>query len=207
MIRAILYDLDGVLVHACDWHYDAFNKALLDIANYSIPYDIHISTFNGIPTKEKLKILQEQRIIDTSQFDSIFEAKQRFTEEIINATATPYIEKIELHEYTNGLNKISACVTNSIRKTATLMLEKTLQLRYMKIVVSNEDVIKGKPQPDPYIFAMKRLSVCPVETLIIEDSDVGYRSAIESGANVRRVSECCQVNKGNVVKWLQEIQG
>ena len=57
-IKAILFDMDGVLIDARDWHYDALNKAL-DHFGYFISRDSHLSTFDGLPTKDKLKILSK----------------------------------------------------------------------------------------------------------------------------------------------------
>lgn len=205
MIRAILYDLDGVLVDACDWHYESLNRALREIADFSIPREAHLLDFNGLPTKTKLAKLLDHRVIKPDQVKAIFNAKQKYTVEVINELAQPYAEKIELHEYITSQRILSACVTNSIRETATIMLDKTWQLRYMRMIVSNEDVVKGKPNPDPYWFAMKRLCVTPDETLIIEDSDVGFASATASGAHVHRVAECCHVDKQSVSEWLREL--
>ena len=56
MIKAILYDLDGVLVDATEWHYESLNSALKEICGFIINRDEHISTFNGIPTMKKLEI-------------------------------------------------------------------------------------------------------------------------------------------------------
>ena len=57
MIKAILYDLDGVLVDATEWHYESLNAALKEVCGFVIKRDEHISTFNGIPTIKKLEIL------------------------------------------------------------------------------------------------------------------------------------------------------
>ena len=54
MIKAILYDLDGVLVDATEWHYESLNIALKEIAGFIIERSEHVSTFNGIPTKKKM---------------------------------------------------------------------------------------------------------------------------------------------------------
>ena len=60
MIKAILYDLDGVLVDATEWHYESLNAALKEVCGFIINRDEHVSTFNGIPTIKKLEILHEQ---------------------------------------------------------------------------------------------------------------------------------------------------
>ena len=71
MIKAILYDLDGVLVDATEWHYESLNDALKDVAGFIIKRDEHISTFNGIPTMKKLEILHDQGRLKKSLFDKI----------------------------------------------------------------------------------------------------------------------------------------
>mgnify|MGYP000288861841 CR=1 FL=1 len=63
MIKAILYDLDGVLVDATEWHYESLNDALKDVAGFIIKRDEHISTFNGIPTIKKLEILHVKNML------------------------------------------------------------------------------------------------------------------------------------------------
>jgi len=47
MTKVVLFDLDGVLVDACDWHYAALNKALMEICGFGIGREEHDSTFNG----------------------------------------------------------------------------------------------------------------------------------------------------------------
>ena len=53
-IKAILFDMDGVLIDAKEWHYEALNLALNHFG-YNINKESHLSTFDGLPTKEKLK--------------------------------------------------------------------------------------------------------------------------------------------------------
>ena len=55
MIKAILYDLDAVLVDATEWHYESLNAALKEVCGFIINREEHISTFNGIPTKKKIR--------------------------------------------------------------------------------------------------------------------------------------------------------
>ena len=53
-ISVVLFDLDGVLVDATEWHYEALNRALrlfgFDISRYE-----HLSAYNGLPTRKKLR--------------------------------------------------------------------------------------------------------------------------------------------------------
>jgi beta-phosphoglucomutase-like phosphatase (HAD superfamily) len=204
MIKAILYDLDGVLVDACEWHYESLNRALKAVCDIEISRQDHNSKYNGLPTKVKLEMLCKEGLVKPEQFDRIWQLKQDYTIEVINQKADPYIEKLELHNYTQYHNIISVCVTNSIRETATLMLDKTWQLSYMKFLVCNEDTEKPKPAPDPYLLAMKRLYLHADECIIVEDSDKGYASAKASGAHVIRVRGCHDVDKQLIKGFLHE---
>ncbi len=152
MIKAILYDLDGVLVDATEWHYESFNASLKEICGFELTRLEHIKTFNGLPTNKKLEILFEQNRIKKVDFDSIWNMKQNKTNEIIDQSASVDETKIRLHEGTKIFKKI--CVTNSIRQTALLMLKKTGQLSFMEHIISNEDVNNPKPNHEGYLKAI-----------------------------------------------------
>lgn len=199
MIKAILYDLDGVLVDMCDAHYISLNAALYDISGYKINYDDHMKRFNGLPTKTKLKMLIDDNIIVEPNIDRIYELKQQHTIEYINKNITPDYNKIKLHIWTNQKGIISACVTNSIRDTAKLVLEKSGQLRFMSFLISNEDVQgHNKPSPECYLKAINILDLKLDEILIVEDSEKGIQAAISSGALIHKVSGPHEVDLSNI---------
>ena len=197
MIKAILYDLDGVLVDATEWHYEALNDALKEVAGFIIKRNEHITTFNGIPTMKKLEILCEQGRLNKSMFEEIWEKKQEKTFGVIEKYGFTDSNKIRLHEQTKNLRKV--CVTNSIKKSALLMLEKTGQLQYMDFVISNEDVVSPKPSPEGYTVAIKKLNLKPKECMIVEDSPKGIEAAKKSNANVYEVSGFNEVTLENIL--------
>jgi HAD superfamily hydrolase (TIGR01509 family) len=200
MIKAILYDLDGVLVDATEWHYESLNEALKEVAGFIIERDEHVSTFNGIPTLQKLELLSKQGRLKKVFFDKVWQKKQEKTFDIIEKTAFIDSNKIRLHEQTKNLQKV--CVTNSIRKSALLMLEKTGQLQYMNFVISNEDVVHPKPSPEGYDVAINKLKLNSKECLIVEDSPKGLESALQSGANVYEVSGYNEVTLENILSKI-----
>jgi HAD superfamily hydrolase (TIGR01509 family) len=200
MIKAILYDLDGVLVDATEWHYESLNVALKEIAGFVIERDEHISTFNGIPTQKKMEILNEQNRLSPKLFQKVWDKKQEKTKEVIEQSASIDQNKIRLHENTKNLKKV--CVTNSIRETAKLMLEKTGQLKFMNFVISNEDVTDPKPSPEGYNLAMKRLKLEPNECMIVEDAPKGIEAAKLSGAHVYEVNGFYDVTLENILQKI-----
>src|SRR5690242_8021246 len=113
MIKCVLFDLDGVLVEACDWHYHALNKALKDAANTEISLDEHMSDFNGLPTNVKLEKLVSLGRIYGSQVDYIWRMKQDFTLDAIREFGKIDHVKIDLMQSLKALGLKIACVTNS----------------------------------------------------------------------------------------------
>jgi beta-phosphoglucomutase-like phosphatase (HAD superfamily) len=59
MIKAIIFDLDGVLVDTKAIHFKSLNKALKKYENYIIPFEDHSAIYDGLPTKKKLEILMK----------------------------------------------------------------------------------------------------------------------------------------------------
>ena len=200
-IKAILYDLDGVLVDACNWHYEALNRALMSVCGFKISLREHETTFNGLPTKSKLGLLKDQGKIKQESFQDVNTLKQQFTMELLE-TLTIDPEKVELHERVAELNIETACVTNAIRESAETMLRNTGQLSYMEFVVSNQDIVHPKPCAEGYIVAMVRLDVLPQDTLIVEDSPKGIQAARNTGAQVLEVANAAEVTWGRINAWL-----
>ena len=177
--EAVLFDLDGVLVDACEWHYNALNMALSDYKLPIIDYDTHITKYNGLPTKVKLQMLG----ISNSLLEKINNDKQKYTLEIIKNSANIMEEKIKLHEFLKKSNIKIVCVTNSIHETAKEMLIATGQMPYIDLLVTNEIVSKNKPYPDCYNYAIEFLKLDPFLTICVEDSPKGIEAAKNSMAN------------------------
>lgn len=175
-IECVLFDLDGVLVDACEWHYTALNDALLETVGFHISREDHISKYNGLPTAVKLRMLG----LEAQTASRIEALKQMKTLEIIAEQAQIMPEKQELHSYLKSQGIKIACITNSIHTTATAMLRQTGQIKFMDLVVSNGDVPRNKPHPDCYDFAVKTLGVDPSACLCVEDSPKGIEAARES---------------------------
>lgn len=206
MVKCVLFDLDGVLVEARDWHYYALNKALMQISHTEVSLKEHLHTFNGLPTAKKLEMLESTGRIKAEDKDRIWKLKQDLTVETIKEMGHVDKEKVNMMSYLKEQQFKIACVTNSIRKTAELMLEVTGQLSFVDLLVSNEDVEKPKPDPEGYIKALNVFCCLPDTALIIEDSDYGIEAASKSGAKIMKVSCAKDVTKDAVQKCLEKYE-
>lgn len=203
MIKAIIFDMDGVLIDAKDWHYDALNKALR-LFGYEINRYEHLTTYDGLPTKKKLEMLSIQNGLPKKLHRFINEMKQMYTVEIVRSLCRSRFK----HEY--ALSKLKAAgyrlavASNSVRYSVELMMEKARLAHYFDFMLSNEDVEQPKPSPDIYLKAMQKLGLSPKECLIVEDNEHGIRAATASGAHLLVVREVEDVNYANLCRRIAE---
>jgi len=187
MIKLVIFDLDGVLVDACEWHRASLNQALKEACDHEISLSEHYETFNGLPTRVKLKKLTEKGILPTTRHEEVYKRKQELTIETIEREAPEREEKVSLMRYLREKGCYIACYTNSIRKTAILMLEKTGVLEHMDYFLTNQDVENSKPHPEGYNFLVEKFNLNKENVLIIEDSPKGKQAAYASGCMVIEV--------------------
>lgn len=205
-ITTILFDMDGVLIDAKDWHYEALNKALC-LFGYEISRYDHLHSFDGLPTKEKLKMISEDNYLPSELHGFINQLKQQYTAEMVDIKCRPMFQ----HEYALSRlkkegYKMGVC-SNSIRNTIEKMMRKSNLLEYIDLIMSNEDVKFSKPAPEIYIKAMEKLNVKPNECLILEDNKNGIKAALDSGGNLLRIGEVTDVNYYNIKMRIDEIEG
>ena len=192
-IKAILFDLDGVLVDMPIGHYEALNRSL-GLFGVRINEDEHYDYFNGLPTKKKLEELEKQGRLPGGLRDFINGIKQKYTKEIIPHHCAPDYSKIILLRHLKEHGFKLGCCSNSTRETLHLMLKSAQIFDFFDIIIGNDEVKNPKPDPEMYQTAFKKLNVSPEECIIVEDSPHGIASAKASGAVVYEVRSIDDVN-------------
>lgn len=204
-VKAILFDMDGVLIDAKEWHYEALNKALGLFGIQISRYD-HLNTFDGLPTKVKLEMLSKRYYLPKELHSFINELKQSYTVEMINEKCHPTfnheyaLSKLHLDGY-----KIAVC-SNSIRKTIKLMMKKAELSSYLDLIVSNEDVKKAKPDPEMYQTAISKFGLSPEECIVVEDNPNGIAAGKAAGASVLEVATVYDVTYDNIMRKIKEVE-
>jgi beta-phosphoglucomutase-like phosphatase (HAD superfamily) len=204
-IRAILFDMDGVLIEAKEWHYDALNRAL-ELFGLHISRSDHLTTFNGLPTRRKLEILTLERDLPRELHAFINELKQMYTMELVCTQCRPlFIHEYALSKLKASGFKIAVC-SNSIRQTVDEMMAKANLSKYLDFVISNSEVEYGKPSPEMYQKAMAFFEVEPRECLIVEDNENGIRAARAAGGNLLVVRDVREVNFANIQARIAHLE-
>lgn len=205
-IKAVIFDMDGVLIEAKDWHYEALNKAL-SLFGYTITREEHLTAYDGLPTKVKLQFLTEQKALPKALHGLINEMKQQYTSSMILQYCRPrFNHEFALAKLKSEGYKIAVC-SNSIRNTIDLMMEKAALAQYLEFTISNEDVKKAKPDPEIYNKAIARLGLSPEEVLVVEDNKNGIQAALAAGANLLKVETVDDVTYNNIKAKINEIEG
>jgi HAD superfamily hydrolase (TIGR01509 family) len=183
-VKAIIFDLDGVLVDGEEWHEEAFVRAMRD-AGYEVAPDLKRK---GYSTIGRLKALSSTGKAP-KDFNSIAEAKQKYFKEIVDERCRP-IDRVMnavgfAYDFTNG--KI-AVATNSSRESAYEMLTRAGLAPFFNVVITGDDT-KGnlKPHPMPYLEASYRLGVFSKRCLAIDDSNIGIFSAVQAMMRTLRI--------------------
>jgi len=203
-IKLIIFDLDGVLVDARELHYNALNNALASVdKKYLIQRDEHLSTYDGLSTTKKLKMLTDNKNLSVTLHDTIWKLKQENTIKLIDGfLSDDRIKSILRVIKSEGY--VIACATNSIRETAKLQLIRKGFFEYIDFLYSNQDVKNPKPNTEMYLKCMIKAEANPDETVIIEDSHIGRKAALSSGAYLCAVEDCSDVSYEKIRKVIDE---
>ncbi len=205
MIKAILFDMDGVLIEAKDWHYETLNSALA-IFGLNISRTEHLAVYDGLPTKKKLEMLTKVCGLSPKLHEFLNAYKQKLTHQVVVERCRPvFHHQYALSQLKREGRHLAVC-SNSVRATVQSMMEQADLLQYLDFFVSNQDVTRAKPDPEIYQVAIDRLGLKPEQCLILEDNDHGIQAARASGANVMVVATPNDVTYDRISRAIRDIE-
>ncbi len=204
MIKAIIFDMDGVLVDAKVWHFEALNAAL-ELFGYRISQVEHHQRFDGLPTREKLRILANEHGFPHGLRDFVNEMKQHYLLDTAVRLCQPNAVHLETLSQLRSEGYALALASNSIRRSVDKLMQLTDLRQFLEFTLSNEDVEHPKPSPDIYELAIRKLGCSPSECLVVEDGEYGLAAARAAGAGVLRVETVHDVNYENIRRRIGHL--
>jgi len=205
-IKAILFDMDGVLIDAKDWHYEALNQALA-LFGMNISRQQHLQKFDGLPTKVKLKTLSEEQGLPHGLHTFINQMKQQYTMDIVHLKCKPKFRQERALSLLKSMDYKLAVCSNSIRNSVEVMMDKSNLISYLDLMVSTDDVEQTKPHPEMYLKAVDFFGLQPEDCLILEDNENGILAAKASGCHLLKIETIDDVNFENIFSKINEING
>jgi HAD superfamily hydrolase (TIGR01509 family) len=177
MIKAVLWDLDGVLVDTGSFHFEAWRE-LFESEGKEISEEEFRRTFglrNDAILRDVLGDLPPQKVAELSRRkEEIFRAK-------IAGRITPIPGVVTLLQRLRQAGKRMAVVSSAPRQNVETMLHGLEIEDAFEVIIAEEDASRGKPDPQGYLLAAERLGVAPSECVVIEDAPGGVEAAKRAG--------------------------
>ena len=204
-IKGLIFDLDGVLVDTKKIHFDALNFALKTLNIEQISFKDHLNIYDGLPTIEKLKILNKKKKLKKKYFKKIVNLKQIKTKFFLNKHLK-FNNKI--YKTFNKLSKkYKICIaTNAVNQTLEICIKKLKLKKFIFKSFSNTDVLNNKPHPEVYLRCLVDMGLKPNETLIFEDSSHGVLAAQESGCHLFTVKNLSDITYSRIINFMKNIE-
>lgn len=181
-VHAVVFDMDGLLFNTEAIYRDAA-IAVAREAGYHLPLEFYLATI-GLPG-EATRARFAGLFGTTFDFDSFWTASKKRFEEATTAQLYLKAGVTELLDLLDELQLPRAIATSSRHEDARHHLDTHGLHGRFNAIVAHGDYINGKPNPDPFLTAAKRLGVDPALCLALEDSHNGVRAA--SGAGMMTV--------------------
>ncbi|MDV5168605.1 beta-phosphoglucomutase family hydrolase [Photobacterium rosenbergii] len=174
--NGIIFDMDGTLVDSMPAHLEAWEKTC---AIHEIPFDRDwFYNLGGMPS---IRIANEINRSFRQNFDTerLANTKYKFYDEI--AHKGEVIEPVYQVLLDNKGTKKVAVGTGSRMFNAEPLLDQTGILPMLDALVTADDVVNHKPNPDTFLEAAKRIGVAPQDCVVFEDTELGVKAALAAG--------------------------
>ena len=182
MLKAVIFDLDGVLVSTDVLHYRAWKKLAEDegITEYTEADNVRqrgvsrMASLEVVLEKTDKKYTDEPMLEMAERKNNIYvKSLSTLSKDDILPGAMRFIDYIKEHGIKTAVGSAS--------KNAPLILEKTGLLPHMDAVSCGLDTTKSKPDPEVFLVAAKKLGIEPKYCMVVEDSDAGIQAAKAGG--------------------------
>ena len=175
-MQAVIFDLDGVLVNSMPTHFQAWKGAFAKIAGLEIAErDVYI--LEGMRGMELIeKIFEQKKFPNRSLARRLHDEKSKIFNSIRRS------EPFEgVREMIDDIGCAKAVVSGSGRKDVETILEEAFGKDRFDVIITADDIEKGKPDPYAFQEALRRMKVSPKDTVVVENAPLGVRAANSAG--------------------------
>jgi HAD superfamily hydrolase (TIGR01549 family) len=185
-IKAIVWDLDGTLIHFKIDYIRARKTAINILKKYGIPKELLTVRISILENLKLARDFFEKKGLPKDKINEIIEQVDNEIikieyEAAINATLINGIDQVL--ELVQKKNLKQAIFTFNTKKNAEISLKKVKILHYFDIIIGRDDIANLKPHPDHLLYICKELNVKPNEILVIGDTNRDIEAAINVGAH------------------------
>ena len=179
-MKGIIFDMDGVLVDAMPYHCKALQIAIKEETDIDVD-DRTIFLLEGMPADDMIKEIFRLKGYDNDHYyfsivDKIHNLKKKILKRIL------VIEPIDgTKQLIDELGCLKAIVSGAARQEVEDILNKTFGQEKFNMVITGDDSEEGKPNPDPFETALKRMNLKHREAIVVENAPLGVQAANKAG--------------------------
>lgn len=181
---AVIFDFDGVLVDSEPLHEEAIKRVAATCGWVMTKDHFHQMIGKGDDHAFELLARDHKATVTPAQVSEMCEEKHRECLKLIREGRFAVQPGAETLVQTVSAQRPTAVCSGSRREVVCGMLEASGLMPFMRTVVTHEDVVKTKPDPEGYLLAATRLAARPEKCLVIEDSPTGIRAGKAAGMRV-----------------------
>ncbi len=174
-IQAVIFDLDGTLIDSEPNYYLSDSKLLEEYGIKNVNREFK-NRYVGLSSKDMMKDIKEKYKVQDS-LETMIAKKDQYYFEIAKDNTHVFLEMKSLLDILKFNNHKLAIASGSTKNIISKILKITNLESYFDVIVSAEEVEKGKPSPDIYFEVASRLNVEPRKCLVLEDSAPGVDAA------------------------------
>lgn len=182
--KAVLFDLDGVIVCTDDCHYRAW-KRMADEEDIYFDREIN-ERLRGVSRMSSLEIILEKanKIYTDEEKVELATRKNEYYKGFIK-DLTPHDILPGVMDFTKELRKngVKLAIGSSSKNTPIILKNIGLDT-YFDGVADGNQVANSKPDPEVFLLAAKLVGVAPKDSIVVEDADAGVEAALAGGMSV-----------------------
>lgn len=172
----LIFDCDGTLTDSMPLHFVAWSRTL---SRYGVHFpEDRFYALGGMPSKQIVSLLAGEHGVEVDAHTAALEKEGLFTELLQHLA--PIAEVIDVVKHFRGQVPM-AVASGGYRHIIRQQLEQIGIIDWFDTIVTAEDTVRHKPEPDVFLLAAERMGVRPTECLVYEDSSLGIQAAEAAG--------------------------
>jgi len=184
-VKAILFDLDGVIVDTLHFHFLAWLEMFRRWGGEV--QELTVLLHEGRSSREILPLLIEEAGIEIpeDQRHDFIETKRAYYRSIVDVQFYPEAKETlkRLHKEGYTLALVTACAKKNMNHALS-----ENELKLFDVIITGDDIPRAKPNPDPYEIARKKLGLEKDECLVVENAPLGIESGKNAGIKVAAIA-------------------
>lgn len=199
MIKAVIFDLDGVIVDTAHYHYLAWKRLAKELG-----FDLTLEQnelLKGVSRMRSLEIILDLGGIKLSEAE-----KERIANKK-NGWFVEYVNEMKPEEIFPGVKELLKSIRSKGLKVGLASSSKNAHAVINLLNIENEFdaivdgtmIIHSKPDPEIFLLAASKLGVVPAECVVFEDAEAGVEAALAAGMKCVGVGSPEQLGKANLV--------